>query len=228
MKTLIFGCTHVTPESEVKHLHCLGDLISKYRPDNIVCLGDFTDFASLMYKKDARGEYTTEEELQATKDALSILEMRPKEYNRYRREIHKTLYRPRKILCKGNHDDRLKDARFDDIFEGAGWEVVPYREPVTIDGVHFCHIFERGITGAACTTAEEILANTHCKTFSGHGHRFDYSGDTTLEGEKIFAVRIPCFRTDTPSWAGQGSLKWDRGVVLLNNDVFTYVPMETL
>ena len=225
---MIFGDTHIEPHTDLTPLGRLGELAVKKKAGVLICVGDFTDFASQAWMKKARGKYTLTQELNATRKALAKFEQAIHEYNKERRRQKKKMYKPRKIICKGNHDARVSGDAFDKIFRDAGWEVYQYREVIEVEGIFYSHIFENGTSGRACVDVEDILNNTHAPSFSGHGHRFAYAGDTDSYGNKIFAVKCPCLREDYPEWAGQGATKWDRGFIMAWGEVFTMYPIEVL
>jgi hypothetical protein len=92
--------TQVKPGVPTDHFDWIGQAIADYKPDVLVHLGDHYDFESLSgysSPKDMEG-LRYEDDLQAGNDALRRL---AKAYGSFR---------GRKVLLRGNHEDRLTRA----------------------------------------------------------------------------------------------------------------------
>lgn len=141
------------PGVPLDHLKWAGQYIAEKRPDVIVCIGDFSDLESLssydVGKRSAENK-RYKADVEAAHKAMELL-MTPivmaKDYN------------PRLVLTLGNHEDRI--TRYADSnpllheavsirdlgYEAWGWEVIPFLQPVKIDGISYCHYFYNPNTG---------------------------------------------------------------------------------
>lgn len=176
------------PERPKSHLTWAGNYIAAKRPDVIVQIGDFGDFASLSSydkgKKSIEGKRLTKD-WDSFRTALDALE-----------EPYIALrgYKPRKVACIGNHEYRVDRAANDnaqldmlpDVAEEwriRGWEAHPFMDIVQVDGICYSHLFARTSTGrvtnssqrfGAPTAIAQARANmTSCT--AGHKPGFDYA-----------------------------------------------------
>ena len=170
-KKTIRSRTHlIIPDCQVhegvptEHLDWVGKYIAAKRPDVIVCIGDFADMPSLCSydkgKKSFEGRRYVND-IEAARAAMDRL-------TSHWRDIPD--YKPRMVLTLGNHEDRITRAVEDAaVLEGAiglhdlayesfGWEVHPYLEIVTIDGIEYSHYFAgQGAKGFAVCSARALL-----------------------------------------------------------------------
>lgn len=135
------------PGVRLDHLKWAGEYIADKRPDTIICIGDFADMPSLSSYD--RGKASAENkrykaDIEAAHTAMELL-MTP--------IIKAEGYKPRLVLTLGNHEDRI--TRFGDDnpsmsefvsvkdlgYEAWGWEVIPFRQVIKIDGVAYAHYF---------------------------------------------------------------------------------------
>ena len=225
MKILAISDTHIDPDNPMPELwKLLAKYCVKTKPDCIVHLGDVADMSSQAWLKAARGSYTLEEEAEIVKEHLDAFSKVIKDYNNERRKIHKTIYRPKKILCLGNHDIRNGITVIDDIFTESGWDVYDYQDVVQIDGVSFSHCMRKGLSDMMCTTAEELLENWHGNVVVGHGHHRDFAESYSLAvNDQIVALKSPCFNLNEPEWAKQTCNKWSRGFTEIETQPFSFV-----
>ena len=128
-KILVIPDTQIRPGVPINHLDCLGRYIAEKRPDVVVHLGDHWDMPSLSSydkgKAAAEGRRVMKD-IQAGNLALARLTSGFVRKN----------YNPRRIILRGNHEERLDrylndHAELTGTFDGAfnderlGWEVVP-------------------------------------------------------------------------------------------------------
>lgn len=135
------------PGVPLDHLKWAGQYIAEKRPDVIVCLGDFADMESLSSYD--RGKRSAENkrykaDLEAAHRGMELL-MTP--------IVMEKDYKPRLVMILGNHEDRITRYADDNPvmheavsvrdlgYEAWGWQVVPFREVIKIDGVAYCHYF---------------------------------------------------------------------------------------
>jgi len=135
------------PGVPLDHLTWAGKYIAEKRPDVIVCLGDFADMESLSsYDKGKRSAENKryKADLDAAHRGMEML-MTP--------IVLAKDYKPRLVMILGNHEDRItryaddnpvmhESVSIRDLgYEAWGWEVVPFREVIKIDGVAYSHYF---------------------------------------------------------------------------------------
>lgn len=225
MKILVIADSHISPSApDLEDWENLGHYVVKTKPDCIVHLGDVADMDSLAWRKDARGVYTTEQELENVKQHLQAFENVIKIYQDKCRRQKEKIYRPKKFLCLGNHDIRNGYGGIDELFSNAGWSVTDYLEPLHLGDLTFCHTMMKGLSETPCITAEELLANWHGNIVVGHSHKLDYAESYAIcSGERIRALKCPVFNHVTPGWGVQNQLKWATGFTEITTKPFQFV-----
>lgn len=146
----------------------------------LIHLGDFADMPSLSSydrgKKSMEGRrYRFDVEAANTGFALLNEPFKRRKWQPVRR-----------VMLLGNHEDRITRATEDDAqmdgviglsdltYERHGWEVYPFLQPVTIDGVVYAHYFVAPMTGRPYSGA----ALNRLKTL---GHSFTMGHQQTLD-----------------------------------------------
>lgn len=202
--------THcVIPDVQIKpgvpndHLTWAAAYITEKKPDTIICLGDFADMQSLSSydkgKKCFEGRRYTEDIISA-KTAMSKFMMSIRqEQERLRRNKDKGWY-PKFVLTLGNHENRIDRAINDDSkldglinvedldYARFGWEVIPYLQPITIDGVSYCHYYTSGILGRPVTSARMLLTKHHMSCVAGHQQGRDIAYGKRADGQNMTAI----------------------------------------
>ena len=138
--------TQVKPGVSTTHLVAAAKYIAARQPAVIVCAGDWWDMPSLS-RYEQRGSVYFEgkryyKDIVAGNDAMemflnTLVEHAP------------ASYRPRKVFLMGNHEDRIRRAVEADPVQLEGvignedlalesWEVVPFLQPIQIDGILYC------------------------------------------------------------------------------------------
>lgn len=214
-KLFIFGDTHITPASfnTMEALENFAVYCLKEKPEYIINLGDVGDFDSVSrYVKD-RGTFSTEQEFEAVEVAYSNFMKVFEDYNIVQGHKHRQRYKPTFIVCLGNHDVRSEEVcdKLTKFFTELGWIVIGHKRDISIHNILFSHSFTLGRTGGTCSNTKDILNDTLCSSVSAHGHCRELSEMKDRFGNRFSAIRIPCLNCDTPEWAGNTSLKWDRG-----------------
>lgn len=152
-RILVIPDTQCMPGAPDSHFTALGRYAVAKRPDFIIHLGDFRDMPSLSsYESAARKAHEGRckvADIEAGNRAIELFET----------ELAKAQgYAPTKIMLEGNHDGWNEHGRIgryladhpDDraLFEKVpmlekqlGWEVVPFLEPVEVQGTLYCHLF---------------------------------------------------------------------------------------
>jgi hypothetical protein len=185
MKNKRFGKVHaiipdvqVRPGMDVKFLTAVGNYIADKKPDTIVCIGDFADMPSLNSHgklKELEGKRYVSD-IAATKTAMAAL-LKPikavKDYS------------PKMVLTLGNHEARIDREAAEqpklvgtistkDLgYEEAGWKVVPFLQPISIDGIAYCHYFISGAYGRPVSSASALLRRVKGSAVMGHVQSFD-------------------------------------------------------
>lgn len=218
------------PDTQVKagvpldHFAWIGAAIREYKPETVVHLGDHWDFPSL---SSWAGPGSLEMEGQRFEDDLAA-------GNDALRQLHRQMgkFAGRKILLRGNHEDRLTRAiNANPKWAGAigfhqmvdrslGWEVVDYfmgsPQPVKVDGVTYAHYFANPNTGKPIGgTVTNRLAKIGTTFVQGHVQGY-------LTGNVQYATGVvrhgivagSCYLHDEP-YKGVANAHW-RGVVVLN------------
>lgn len=227
----------VIPDCQVKqgvpleHLTWAGKYAAAKKPDVIVMIGDFADMPSLssydVGKKAFEGR-TYAADIEAARKGMDML-MAPiyEEQSRQRRNKEK-VWRPRKVLTLGNHEHRIEKAINNDRkleglislqdlgYEQHGWEVFPFLEPVTIDGIVYCHYFTSGILGRAVSTANALLSKKHMSCVAGHQQGKQIASAERADGKRLTGIIAGSFyQHDEDYLYAQGNVHW-RGIVILH------------
>lgn len=222
-KHLILPDFHASPHTDNDRADWFGKMLLDVKPDVVVCLGDFADMPSLFKKRYGANEEKYWEDIKATQDAMYRM-LRPlKEHNQKLKSWKKKPYKPRLVMCLGNHEQRIVNCKGGpsvDHLPYKAWEVYPYREPVEIDGVTYAHsvisgVMARDIGGE--NPAVKVLSTAHTSTTVGHSHLLDFSVQTTLSGKKIYGLVAGCYDDHDHDYAGPANKLWWRGAVVKHN-----------
>lgn len=227
---------HVTPNISNDRLEWAGRFCLDRKPDVIVCLGDFADMASLCSYDKGKKTYEGRrysEDIAATRDALARFNVPINTFNEMRRRNGKSLYRPRKVMLLGNHEDRINRAveqspnqldgviSTDDLgYAAAGWDVVPYLRPVKIDEIYYNHYMVSGVKGEAISgfnVAASILAKHMASCTVGHIHLFDHAIRSTPDGRRFHGLSAGCFFDHHMQYADSSSHLWWSGLTVCND-----------
>lgn len=182
--------TQVTPDTDTAHIKAAGKLALKRKPEVIVFIGDWWDFESLNSHQD-RGNihYHNKlyvEDLQAGIDAMELFLKPIEQYNARRRKSKMKQYKPRLVFTCGNHEYRRNRLEDDNPkIKGAlptpeqylwdkGFEVFPFKQAVTIDGITYCHYCPQTSSAGAVSRAH-LIAQKRASSWSvGHSQILDY------------------------------------------------------
>ena len=181
------------------HLTWAGKYIAQKRPDTIICIGDFVDMESLSQYDVGNKSFEGRRYKSDIDAAHKGMELLTKPFKNLKG------YHPRMVLTLGNHEDRISRAvEADPKMEGIlslndlqytkyGWEVIPYLEPIVIDGVVYCHYFSSGIMGRPVTTASALLTKRHMSAVMGHVQGRQIAYGTRADGKQITALFVGGF-----------------------------------
>lgn len=217
------------PDAQVKdgvptnHLRAAGRYIARKRPDVLVCGGDFADLPSLSVHespghKNREGQ-RYRKDVDAVRRAMDEL-MGP---------IHaEPGYDPEKVFTMGNHDDYINRAiLMDPKWEGTistadlgyeqhGWKLVPYRQPVVIGGVAFCHYFPSGVRDQPITTARALLTKMHISSVAGHQQGRDVAYARRGDGKQMMGIITGSFYQHDMNYLSPFSNKHWRGMLFMH------------
>jgi len=221
MKHFVIPDVQAKPGNDFTFLRNIGHYIVEKKPDVLVCIGDFADMPSLssfdVGKKSFEGRrYKTD--IAYAKRGMELLV-----------EPWKKLrgYDPQLILTLGNHEDRISrcveaDPKMEGViglsdlgYENFGWRVLPFLEPIVIDGVAYCHYFTSGMMGRPVTTATALLTKKHMSAVMGHvqGRQIAYA--TRADGKQMTALFVGgYYQHDEQYLNWQGNKHW-RGLWVL-------------
>lgn len=184
LKILVIPDTQVKPVAPMEHLTWAGQYIVDKRPDVVVHLGDHWDLPSLSsYDKGKRsfeGRRVTQD-VEAGNLGLQMLTQPLLDLQERQRRNKEKLYSPRRVLLRGNHEERLLRAANDQaeldgvlgyhLFNDVelGWEVHDFLVPVNINDVSFSHYFYNPMSGKPWGgMASTMLKNIGFSFVMGH------------------------------------------------------------
>lgn len=225
---LVIGDSHARFDIPNTRYTTLGRFIAKLRPDVIVDIGDWWDMPSL-------GKYDVGkacfEGRRYWKDVAAGMDAQ----ERVQRELDQCRgYRPYKLRCLGNHENRInKVADADPRFFGListhdlqslhyGWDERPFLSAQVVDGIAYQHYFTSGVMGRPIggeTPARMLLIKQHISAVQGHDHLFSYAERTDPTGHRLCAATAGCYFSHTEQYAGPANLMWRRGLLVLRDVV---------
>mgnify|MGYP001582728163 CR=1 FL=1 len=131
-------------------------------------------------------------------------------------------------LTLGNHEDRItravnSDPKLDGTigisdlgYEDFGWRVIPYLEPVFLDGVAYSHFFTSGILGRPVTSAAQLLLKKHQSCVMGHIQDRQIAYGRRANGTQMTAIFVgSCYLHNEDYLGPQGNNYW-RGIWVLH------------
>ena len=243
MKHFILPDVQSKPNVPNNHLTWAGKYCAEKKPDVIVCIGDFADMESLSSydkgKKSFEGRRYTNDIQAATEAMRLFLDPVISEQLRQKRNKEKQ-WKPRMILTLGNHEDRINRAINDDPkLEGLisvqdlpykDWEVVPYLQPIIVNGIAYCHYFTSGVMGRPVTSARALTTKKHCSCIMGHVQRKEVDIQYTAEGRRITSIFAGAYYQHDEEYLNpQGNAATWRGCWMLhevNDGQFDEMPVS--
>lgn len=229
---LVIPDTQIKPDVPLDHLEWLGRFIVDKRPDYIVHLGDLADMASLSSYDKGKKSF---EGRRYKKDVESVILGQYKLLNPLARlqdkqeQNKKKIYKPKQILTLGNHCERINRAvnlspELDGVlnvsdlkYEEFGWEVHPFLDVVTVNGIAFSHYFPTGTAGRASSTANAQLGKQHMSCIAGHQQGLSIATGKRADGGLLTSIIAGSFYLHDEEYMGpQGNKHW-RGALMLHN-----------
>ncbi len=223
----------VIPDCQVKsgvdisYLSHVGSYLAEKKPDVIIQIGDFADMPSLssydVGKKSFEGRRYKDDIGAAHSGMETLLAPIKEEQARLRRNKEK-VWKPRFVLTLGNHEDRISravdsDAKLDGTiglsdlgYETFGFEVVPYLEPIVIDGIAYAHYFTSGAMGRAVTNAKLLVVKKHMSCTMGHVQNWELHREVRADGQAILGLFAGSCYTHDEDYLGPQGNNYDRGI----------------
>jgi hypothetical protein len=221
----------IRPGDDLSFVEWIAKYIVHSKPDVLVQIGDWADMPSLSSwdqgKKSFEGR-TYKADIEAANRALYIINDTI-EVERLRLVANKKKqWNPRKVVTLGNHENRIdrvieSDRKLDGLvstehleFKTCGWEVYPFLEPVSIDGVIYVHYLTSGVMGRPITTASAILTKRHQSAVVGHQQGRQVANAVRADGKLMTAIIAgSCYQHQEDYLGPQGNNHF-RGIVVLN------------
>lgn len=182
--------TQVRDGVDTDHIRRAGLLALDRKPDVIVVIGDWWDMPSLSThtpaQKIAYDNHNYNRDLKAGIRAMELFLAPIQQYNLHQRAMRKAQYKPTMIFTMGNHEyrlDRLEEQQ--PILKGVlptperylidkGFIVAPFKQPVTVDGVTYCHYCPQTKAPGAVERAHLIMQRRNSSWTVGHTQDIDY------------------------------------------------------
>lgn len=231
MRILCIPDTQVREGVPLEHLRWAGQAIVDYQPDVVIHLGDHADMPSLS-THDVKGSKYFEglrykKDIEAAKEGMKILLAPLKELQSKQKKNKEKVYKPRKILLLGNHENRIDRAiNNNPTLEGListrdlgyeqDWEVSPFLHPVFINGVGFNHYWPVGAMGRPAGTASAIISKLHMSCVAGHQQGKQVAYGKRADGKSICGIIAGSYYLHDESYMDQLSNRHWRGLLILN------------
>lgn len=222
----------VIPDTQVKkgvyidHLEAIGNYAVDRQPNTIIHLGDHWDMPSLSdwesQTKKAQSEVDYEDDIEAGLNGMEAFLTPIKKYNDRRKKRGLKLYKPRKVFCTGNHEQRI--IRYTDQFthlrktinyerlllKPNGWEVYDFLQPVCIDNIYYAHYFYNPMSGRAIGgTCLNKLNKLKFSFTMGHQQGKDVAEQYLSNGKTIRGLVVGSFYQHDETYKGyQGNSHW--------------------
>ena len=214
--------------NDFTYLSYVGKYIAEKKPDVIINIGDFADMPSLSSydkgKKVFEGRSYTQD-IEAARQAMNTLLEPLLEFNRNARATKHKQYFPRMVLTLGNHEERInrainEDRKLDGLISVEdlpynSWEVYPFLEIVTIDGINYSHYFSSGVMNRPCTSARQMLVKKHQSCVQGHVQTMDIATDYRADGSTITGLFAGCCYTHDEFYLTKQGNNYFRGIHFL-------------
>ena len=97
-------------------------------------------------------------------------------------------------------------------YEDAGWEVYPFLDVVSIDGINYSHYFTSGVMGRAVPNARQLLIKKHQSCTMGHVQYWDIHKDTRADGTSIIGLFSGSCYLHNEDYLGPQGNSYDRGI----------------
>lgn len=231
--------TQVDPGVPTDHLRWIGQYIWDQfvdRPNfTVIHLGDHWNMGSLSTydkgKKRMEGRRYTED-IEAGNVAFALITEALERENAKRRRRHAPEWWPRLVFITGNHENRITRAAEDnaqlegtvslDDLDTGRWEVIPFLDVFSLDGVAYSHYFYNPSTGRPFGGMVDTRIRQVGRSFTmGHqqGLKYGLIESWTDDGRRTMRhglIAGSCYLHDEDYMGPQGNAYW-RGVVVCHD-----------
>lgn len=230
-KHLVIPDVQVKPGQNWDFLRHIGQYIVDKKPDTVICIGDFADMPSLSSydagKKSFEGR-RYKHDVMAAQEAMAHLMAPLVAHNRNAIMNHKRRYLPRLIMTLGNHENRINRVvetdpkldgtlSIDDLkYRDFGWEVIPYLEPIIVDGIAYSHFFTSGVLGRPVTSARVLVQKKHMSCVMGHVQNFEVHTEYRGDGKRVTGMFAGCCYEHAEDYLGPQGNNHYRGIHMLH------------
>ena len=231
MKIAYVPDCQVKPGVDLTYLSQIGQYLLEKKPDVIINAGDFADMPSLssydVGKKSFEGR-RYKADIESTHQGMEELLGTLGEHNAKMRRTKHSLYLPRLVLTLGNHENRInKVVEGDPKLEGTisiddlrytnfGWEVVPFLEPIVIDGIAYCHYFTSGVMGRPVASARHLVQKKHMSCTMGHIQNWEMHREVRADGQPVLGLFSGSCYEHNEDYLGPQGNSYDRGIWMKN------------
>jgi hypothetical protein len=224
--------TQVKPGVKTDHLEWAGKYAVEMQPDVIVHIGDHWDMPSLSSYDRGKGSMEGKRyklDIEAGNKAMDRFMAPILKYQKYQSRRKKKIWKPKLVFCLGNHEERIARATNDNIqlldlmgygdfnLDEYGWEVYPYLEVTTIDGVAYSHYFTSGVMGRPVTSARAMLTKKHMSCVMGHVQQRDIAFARRADGKSMTGIFSGCFYQHDEEYLNPQTNDVWRGVWILHD-----------
>lgn len=226
-KHLVIPDVQLKPGNDTAFLTAIGNYIVAKQPDVVVCIGDFADMPSLssydVGKKSFEGR-RYKADIEAAQEGMAALLAPLEAYNKRRVATKHGKYVPRLVLTMGNHEHRIDrvvegDPKLDGTistkdlkYEAFGWEVVPFLQPIVIDGVAYCHYFTSGLLGRPVASARHLVQKKHMSCTMGHVQNWEMHREVAADGRPVMGLFAGSCYEHNEDYLGPQGNTYDRGI----------------
>ena len=239
---LVIPDTQIKPACPIDHMYWAGRYACAIKPDVIIHLGDHWDMPSLssydVGKKSFEGRRYSAD-VEAGNEAMQVFMDCIRSEQQRLRKRKKKIWKPRLIFTLGNHEYRIERAVENDAkLEGLmsyedlnlrGWEVLPYLQPIIVDGIAYCHFFTSGVMGRPVTNAKLLLQKKHMSCVMGHVQDRDIAFARKADGSNITGLFAGIYYNHSEDYLNpQTNGSWS-GIWMLNevnNGSFDELPIS--
>jgi hypothetical protein len=224
---LVIPDTQIRPGVPTDHLRWISQYILDRRPDVVVHLGDHWDMPSLSTYDRGKIQFEGRRyraDVQSGNAALRELDHAVDQFNYGRRRRGAEEYKPRKVLLRGNHEQRIERAvQEHGVLDGTigyfdldtrDWEVHDFLKVVNIDGVRYSHYFANPMTGKPYGGMALTRLKTIGTSFTmGHVQTLDYALRFVAGSSQHALIAGASYLHDEEYKGPQGNAHW-RGVIV--------------
>lgn len=217
---LVIPDTQCKAGEDLDHLYWAGHYARERQPDVIVHLGDHWDMSSLSAYEKRGAKYF--EGLRYKNDVAAGnhgLELFEEGLGGYQPK--------RKILLRGNHEDRItravnEDPRLEGVIGfhdfndvALGWEVVDFLVPIIVGGIAYSHYFYARNTGRPYSGAiENVLKNIGHSFTQGHVQGLRYGRRELANGTAQVGLIAGSYYMHNEDYRGPQAVNEWRGIIV--------------